>query len=362
MMMFGIDEDVAKLFVKDAARFPKDSDVTKASGIDTLLAGSLIQEFCFDPCGYSMNGLLYDAYWTIHITPESHCSYASFETNMRMPSYQPLIKAVLAIFRPRKWTMTLFADQAGLRAMRESPFASLLAVPVVESTSRAIAGPCVLTRDRFGNTSITMEGLATPRIGGSVISPSAYSAGTGTPVASSPSVASAAAAAAATAAPAVCCAPPSADDLAAALVASAMASATSPTAATSPSVPPVPSPTATAASGGRGGSAPEGRKLAPPAKTPVPGEPATRGTSTGGRMKGALSYLMSTKSQTEFIGEYTALLGNFTLLHAATVGTTSRSALAAAAEAAKDVPATRAKYVVAKRVQAMQNRVRTESY
>lgn len=97
MMMFGIDEEVAKLFVKDTARFPKDTDVTRASGIDTLLPGSQIQEFCFDPCGYSMNGLLYDSYWTIHITPESHCSYASFETNIRMKNYQPLVKAARTV-------------------------------------------------------------------------------------------------------------------------------------------------------------------------------------------------------------------------------------------------------------------------
>lgn len=155
MMMFGLDEDVAKLFVKDAARFPKHSDVTKASGIDTLLPGSQIQEFCFDPCGYSMNGLLYDSYWTIHITPESHCSYASFETNIRMTNYSSLIKAVIAIFRPKKFTMTLFADEHGLRQIRDDPLAKLYTVPVVQAASSAIMGPCVLLDD--GNVSATLS-------------------------------------------------------------------------------------------------------------------------------------------------------------------------------------------------------------
>lgn len=40
MMMFGIDEDVAKLFLKDRERFPSDKDVTQASGISGLLPGS----------------------------------------------------------------------------------------------------------------------------------------------------------------------------------------------------------------------------------------------------------------------------------------------------------------------------------
>ena len=113
--MFDIDQAVARLFTKDTARFPLDSDVTSAAGIDSLLPGSKIQEFCFEPCGYSMNGLLYDAYWTIHITPESSCSYASFETNIRMNNYDSLIRAVLSIFRPQRYTMTLFADEYGLR-------------------------------------------------------------------------------------------------------------------------------------------------------------------------------------------------------------------------------------------------------
>jgi S-adenosylmethionine decarboxylase len=115
IMMFDIDQSVARLFTKDTTRFPLDSDVTSAAGIDCLLPGSKIQEFCFEPCGYSMNGLLYDAYWTIHITPESSCSYASFETNIRMSNYDSLIRAVLSIFRPQRYTMTLFADEYGLR-------------------------------------------------------------------------------------------------------------------------------------------------------------------------------------------------------------------------------------------------------
>lgn len=156
IMMFGLDEEVAKLFFKDANRFPKHSDVTKASGIDTLLPGSQIQEFCFDPCGYSMNGLLYDAYWTIHITPESHCSYASFETNVRMSNYSSLIKAVLAIFRPKKWTMTLFADEHGIKQLKESPFAKVLTIPIVQAATGAIMGPCVLLED--GNVSTALAG------------------------------------------------------------------------------------------------------------------------------------------------------------------------------------------------------------
>ncbi len=52
---------------------------TANTGIADLLPAADIDEYVFEPCGYSMNGLQGDAFSTIHVTPEAICSYASVE-------------------------------------------------------------------------------------------------------------------------------------------------------------------------------------------------------------------------------------------------------------------------------------------
>ena len=90
-------------------------EATERSGIGALLGndGSVAHAHLFEPCGYSMNGEAANgsAYWTIHITPEASCSYASFETNYKCKSYHELIQRVIAVFRPAKFTTVEHVDQ-----------------------------------------------------------------------------------------------------------------------------------------------------------------------------------------------------------------------------------------------------------
>ncbi|CAM9496861.1 unnamed protein product [Ectocarpus sp. 13 AM-2016] len=120
MMMFDMHPDTAKHFYKEAC--PTGREMTKKTGIAELVPGAVVDDFAFDPCGYSMNAILYDSYYTIHVTPEESCSYASFETNNPFKSYRSIINNVLNVFRPKRWVLTMVADKAGLNTITENPF------------------------------------------------------------------------------------------------------------------------------------------------------------------------------------------------------------------------------------------------
>ncbi|CRG87338.1 S-adenosylmethionine decarboxylase [Talaromyces islandicus] len=86
---------------------------------------SRIDAYLFTPCGFSANGVVPAPdgkcgthYFTVHVTPEPQCSYASFETNV--PHSQEgretaeIVKNVVDIFKPGRFTVTLFEAKPGV--------------------------------------------------------------------------------------------------------------------------------------------------------------------------------------------------------------------------------------------------------
>lgn len=83
-----------------------------------------VDAYLFTPCGFSANGVIpapdqagsATHYFTVHVTPEPHCSYASFETNV--PGQQSgretceVIQDVVNIFKPGRFSVTLFEARA----------------------------------------------------------------------------------------------------------------------------------------------------------------------------------------------------------------------------------------------------------
>ncbi|CAG8597704.1 18235_t:CDS:2, partial [Racocetra fulgida] len=87
--------------------------VDRETGLKNLYPSAKLDSFLFKPCGYSANGLLEDSYFTIHVTPEQSCSYASFETNIPLAhgTISEIIHQVISIFEPGKFSVTVFKTQ-----------------------------------------------------------------------------------------------------------------------------------------------------------------------------------------------------------------------------------------------------------
>ena len=110
--MTGLDPGRAAQFARHPD-FAGAAAVTAATGVRALLPGADVDDFVFDPCGYSMNGVEGPAFSTIHVTPEPDCSYASVElcgyaAEGLCPS--SVVAHVAAIFAPARMSVAMSVD------------------------------------------------------------------------------------------------------------------------------------------------------------------------------------------------------------------------------------------------------------
>lgn len=56
MIMEELDPDCMRIFFNDGTNTA--AEVTRISGIDSIIPGLIIDDYLFSPCGYSMNGLV----------------------------------------------------------------------------------------------------------------------------------------------------------------------------------------------------------------------------------------------------------------------------------------------------------------
>ncbi|XP_031370673.1 S-adenosylmethionine decarboxylase proenzyme [Apis dorsata] len=115
ILMTHLDPEIMALFTRDVCSSA--DEATQKSGIDKLIPNMIIDDFLFEPCGYSMNGVSKKGnYMTIHITPEPEFSYVSFESNIPEASYEEIIRRVLNTFKPKKFVVTVFANKESIAA------------------------------------------------------------------------------------------------------------------------------------------------------------------------------------------------------------------------------------------------------
>lgn len=97
-----------RLHPKEAA-----AECTRRTGIADMFPKTLIDDYVFDPCGYSMNGVHAAGFCTIHVTPEPECSYASCEASNWDPAKMDpakLAEDCAGVFLPGKMTVALTTD------------------------------------------------------------------------------------------------------------------------------------------------------------------------------------------------------------------------------------------------------------
>ncbi|XP_063700816.1 S-adenosylmethionine decarboxylase proenzyme isoform X2 [Culicoides brevitarsis] len=110
ILMTELDPEIMSIFTKDECSTA--NEATERAGIHKIIPGMVVDDFLFDPCGYSMNGVLKNGcYMTIHITPEPEFSYVSFESNISSANYGDLIARVIETFQPGKFVVTIFANK-----------------------------------------------------------------------------------------------------------------------------------------------------------------------------------------------------------------------------------------------------------
>lgn len=106
------------------------SDTCGLSGIypKSKYPDARIDAYQFEPCGFSANGVIPAPdggkgthYFTVHVTPEPNCSYASFETNVPCGQSgrdtQEIVQHAVDIFKPGRFSVTLFEAKTNYEEM-----------------------------------------------------------------------------------------------------------------------------------------------------------------------------------------------------------------------------------------------------
>lgn len=116
LCMTELDEEACQAFFR-TEKFVSSVHTTEETGIINLLPGALIDDYVFEPCGYSMNGIDKHQFITIHVTPEKGISYASLEISGHMEDLvdcSALLKAASDIFKPHYISVAMSVDDSSV--------------------------------------------------------------------------------------------------------------------------------------------------------------------------------------------------------------------------------------------------------
>jgi S-adenosylmethionine decarboxylase len=76
-------------------------------GLERIYPDTTTDSYLFSPSGYSMNGISGADYFTVHVTPQSDASYASFETSFMKTDYCTVTEKLISVFKPEHFSLSL---------------------------------------------------------------------------------------------------------------------------------------------------------------------------------------------------------------------------------------------------------------
>ena len=82
-------------------------EIIAQTGLDRLYPDMTYDAYLFSPCGFSLNAISRETYFTVHITPQTSGSYASFETNRIDVDYSDILAQILFLFGPARFSFAL---------------------------------------------------------------------------------------------------------------------------------------------------------------------------------------------------------------------------------------------------------------
>lgn len=111
ILMHGVRSQRIEMFRRENVPLAS-KDTPQTPEVHSLVHG-IIDDFMFEPCGYSLNAIDGPYYYTIHVTPEKIGNYTSFETDSQPPEKQnETAQKVVSFFEPSTFDVVLFNAEA----------------------------------------------------------------------------------------------------------------------------------------------------------------------------------------------------------------------------------------------------------
>lgn len=98
VLIHKLDSKFQDVFSLDKASARK--IIAESHGFKSFFESFDVQDFSFQPFGYSLNAIKGDKYFTLHVSPRERASFASLETNFTEFGAEKLLEAAFSLFKP----------------------------------------------------------------------------------------------------------------------------------------------------------------------------------------------------------------------------------------------------------------------